>query len=104
MDSTSVHVKDKLPPWWIAYLLFSPYHFFKKYLLDELLPFSLYLGSLVNSPQRIRSAIPRFTVLLDIEVSLAIVFIAGQHSPFASLLSFRYIYTVFARVGSSSDV
>jgi hypothetical protein len=46
---------------------------------------------------------PLFTVLLDIEVSFAMVFIAGQHSPFASLLSFRYIYTVLARVGSSSD-
>jgi hypothetical protein len=46
---------------------------------------------------------PRFTVLLDIEVSLAMVFMAGQHSPFASLLSFKYIYTVFARAGSSSE-
>ena len=103
MDPTSVQVKDKLSPWWIICLLSISYYIFKKYLLDELLPFSLKRDSLVKSPHRIRSVIPRFTVLLDIEVSLAMVFMAGQHSPFASLLSLRYIYTVLARDGNSSD-
>jgi hypothetical protein len=35
-------------------------------------------------------------------VSFAMVLMAGQHSPLASHLSFKYIYTHLARDGSSS--
>ena len=73
----------------------------RTYLLDESALFHRNLSSTERNPAFSKSLTPRRTVLSDIFSSLAMVGMAGQHTPSRFALPRRYRYTAMARLGRS---
>ena len=71
------------------------------YKFDESALFHRNLSSTERNPAFSRSRTPRRTVLSDIFSSLAMVGMAGQHTPSLFALPRRYRYTAMARLGRS---